>query len=181
MSGMVDGTRSNNGVIGLQNQIYAYCHGNDNDYEGGAYVRFNAIRKGNGFSFQNSSGSEDANSYKIIPRQSGTYLIDLRLNLINEPPTGSEDDSGKMIIYWHNNSSYQNVTDCWIHWKIDSNPTSAHEGQSWTASWIQDVTNVGSSGYHWVIALDGMSQGNYNEKWWVFIQRLSPCIPPFAS
>ena len=150
-------------ATGIPTQSWAYASGiNAYNTSANTVVEWNGTRDKSGFTF----GPSDNNAaYQIKPATTGYYFINYTINFWNEPPnSGTEDDSGSMRLYF-NTTNIQTVN---THFHVETNPTSSHEGDSYTMSRIYQVTSTGTDDWFSVRAvgfnnITGTGGSNYNE------------------
>ena len=150
MSGII-GHGGKSGVIGnfLPTNTYAYGAGGNS---------FGTV--GNKFGFatnfaQNMVWSET--NTKITPNDSGTYIIHVTINFLNESPSAAEDDSGNVYLRYDN----ANVAHAAMHFYVPTSPSGAHEGVSSSISHMQEIT--GTPSYFHIEYSDYTGFGGYNE------------------
>lgn len=151
-------------VLGIPTQVYAYGQGS-NSYDG-TKVKWGTTRVSSGITF---GPSDDANATNFVPPSTGYYHINVDINFFNEPPSGTEDDSGTFTVDWQDST----IETLRLHFHITTSPTTAHEGTSISGSFIHQVTSVGSSTDYFNLKYTSFTVGNYNETYRMTIFKLS--------
>ena len=151
MSGII-GQGQRSGVIGdlLPTNTWAYGEGVGTFGTSGNRFGFNGIHIGNNFTWSDSYT-------KATPKSPGYYKIDVAVGFWNEPPSGSELDSGTVRLYYDTTLLVNNnmIVD------IEDTPSTSHEGVYSPMTYIHKVT--GSPSFYSIEYTDFTSFGSMNE------------------